>query len=227
MRDQPAAFFAFESTVEGYKQAVYGANLIGYVIRRSHALLEEFLPAVEEMNSVLEVGGGGGGEHISYVKHGFREYFLTDGDQKMLRHAEATITDSRVKFLEAPAENLPFADNRFDRLLACNVLEHIHHPYEALREWSRVVRPGGIISLILPCDPGLVYRLSRMISSTRRLALRTGVPYDYLVAREHVNPIGNLVSIIRYHFENIRELWWPLRLPSTDINLFYEVHIIN
>jgi len=145
----------------------------------------------------------------------------------MIEKLSAVNSDSRVKIVMTPAEKLPFEKHSFDRLIACHVLEHIYRPHEALREWHRVVRRGGIISLILPCAPGLAWRLGRLVSSTRRRAIRKGVPHNYIMAREHVNPIGNLCSLIRYHFENIRELWWPLRIPSTDLNLFYLVHIIT
>jgi phosphatidylethanolamine/phosphatidyl-N-methylethanolamine N-methyltransferase len=49
----------------------------------------------------------------------------------------------------------------FDRLIATHVLEHLPKPERVLREWARVVRPGGTLSLILPCDPGLARRLGR------------------------------------------------------------------
>jgi len=159
MRDEPKNLFT-AVTAEEYQQGAYGANLTGYILRHNHELLEEFLPLTDEIDSVLEVAGGGG--HFPYLKHSFCKYLLTD-----------------------------------------------------------------VISLILPCDPGLAWRIGRRISSTRRMALRKGLPYEYLIAREHVNPIGNLVSIIRYHFDKIYELWWPLRIPLTDANLLYEVHIIT
>ena len=225
MRDEPKDIFTDASFAEGYGQAMYGAGLTGYVIRHSHELLETFLPAVGSMDMVVEVGAGSG--HVSYLRHNFREYTLTDASAEMLKHAQSACSDARVKSAVATAEKLPFADHAFDRLIACHVLEHLYRPHEALREWNRVVRPGGVISLVLPCDPGLAWRTGRRISSTRRLTLQKGLPYDYVMAREHVNPIGNLVALIRYHFETIRERWWPLRIPSTDLNLFYAVHIIT
>ena len=225
MRDEPNAIYTDSSFVDDDYGGMYRKGLTGYIFKHIHKVLEESLPLYCQGGRViLEVGAGDG--HIGYLKHSFQEYFLTDASQEVLEHARAVNSDSRVKFTMTLAEKLPFADHAFDRLIACNVLEHIYHPHEALREWNRVVRPGGIISLILPCDPGLAWRMGRLVSSTRRLMLRKGLPYEYVMAREHVNPIGNLVSIIRYHFENIHELWWPLRIHSTDANLFYCAHII-
>jgi hypothetical protein len=45
------------------------------------------------------------------------------------------------------------------------------------------------------------------------------------MAREHVNAINNLVSLVRYYFRNVSEEWLPFRIPSMDLNLFYVAHI--
>lgn len=41
-------------------------------------------------------------------------------------------------------------NNTYDFLLSCNNLEHIANPIKSLLEWKRVIKPGGIIILILP-----------------------------------------------------------------------------
>lgn len=45
---------------------------------------------------------------------------------------------------------LPFLDHALDYVLASHVLEHVANPVAALAEWYRVVRPGGIIYLVVP-----------------------------------------------------------------------------
>ena len=50
--------------------------------------------------------------------------------------------------------------------------------------------------------------------------------YDYINATEHINPIFNLISIIRYNYKNsYEEHFYPMGLKMADINLFYNVHI--
>jgi SAM-dependent methyltransferase len=41
-------------------------------------------------------------------------------------------------------------DDKYDFLLSSHNLEHIANPLKAVKEWIRVVRPGGFILLILP-----------------------------------------------------------------------------
>jgi SAM-dependent methyltransferase len=50
----------------------------------------------------------------------------------------------------ALGDNLPFKDNTLDYVLSSHVIEHFFDPVKALREWHRVVRPGGYIFIIAP-----------------------------------------------------------------------------
>ncbi len=48
------------------------------------------------------------------------------------------------------AVSLPFHSNCLDYVAACHVLEHVANPVAALAEWYRVLRPGGLIYLVVP-----------------------------------------------------------------------------
>lgn len=54
------------------------------------------------------------------------------------------------QFREGNALSLPFADGSVDDLLAFHTLEHFVDPLRVLREWDRVLRPGGALILALP-----------------------------------------------------------------------------
>ena len=45
---------------------------------------------------------------------------------------------------------LPFHEHALDYAIASHVLEHVANPIAALAEWYRVLRPGGIIYLVVP-----------------------------------------------------------------------------
>lgn len=72
-----------------------------------------------------------------------------DGLQ-MARSRTGAVGLNSLKLLNARAESLPFKDATFDAVVAQHLLEHIHNPKEALREWRRVLRPGGVVAMVTP-----------------------------------------------------------------------------
>jgi len=50
---------------------------------------------------------------------------------------------------------LPVEDETFDTLLAVEVIEHLENPWEAARDWFRVLRPGGLAVLTTPNSESL------------------------------------------------------------------------
>jgi SAM-dependent methyltransferase len=51
---------------------------------------------------------------------------------------------------QGDALQLPFADGEFDRVVAAEVLEHIHADVDAIKELVRVLRPGGTLAVSVP-----------------------------------------------------------------------------
>lgn len=224
MRDTPS----YESSyIQAYDTNNTEKTLAGSFLQKSHYLLEKTLPKGGVFNRVLEVGAGTG-HHLPYVKHAFQQYVMTDGNDEMLEIAskkyQTQASGGSLAIEKQDATALTYPDNSFDRLIATHVLEHLQNPVNVLREWNRIVRPGGVISIVLPCDPGVLWRLGRHFGP-RRNATKAGIAYDYLQAAEHVNAIFNLVAFIRYHFESLSEYWYPARIPVPDLNLFYVCHI--
>ncbi|MEA2820177.1 MAG: phosphatidylethanolamine/phosphatidyl-N-methylethanolamine N-methyltransferase [Bradyrhizobium sp.] len=210
-----------------YEQENYGPGLAGWVLKRSHALVEQPFDGSCRFERVIEVGAGSG-VHIKYVRHDYGEYVMTDGSDAMLdqmRSAAATARHpDRVIVAKENAIAIRYPDSSFDRLIATHVLEHVPRPHEVILEWARLVKPGGIISVVLPCDPGLLWRTGRLFGPRARAHAR-GLNYDYVMALEHVNSITNLAAIIGFLFPDRDDKWWPVNLPLSDINLIYVANI--
>jgi SAM-dependent methyltransferase len=70
----------------------------------------------------------------------------SDGDAHDLRPRKRLIAEA------GQLDEIP--DDTYDAVLASHVLEHLANPIGALREWRRVVRPGGYVLLIVPHRDG-------------------------------------------------------------------------
>lgn len=226
MRSEPDLDIYNARLTSAYDRLNYGRSLSAYFMRRGHELLEKPFDAARSFGRVVEVGAGAG-EHLSFVRHRFDDYLMTDWNDARLERARRALPPhlrDKASVAREDATRLSLPDGCADRLIAAHILEHLYRPHEVLREWNRVLRRGGVMSILLPCDPGLMWRFGRMLGP-RANAERAGIDYDYWMAREHVNPINNLVVFIRYYFRDRRETWYPARIPSSDLNLFYLCHV--
>ncbi len=76
-----------------------------------------------------------------------------DHDPDLVQVALKTITtDGRrnLQVVQGDAEQMPFADEQFDRVRADRVVQHILKPERAIAEMWRVLRPGGILTMVEP-----------------------------------------------------------------------------
>jgi SAM-dependent methyltransferase len=63
----------------------------------------------------------------------------------------------------------PFLDNNaFDFVINSHVLEHVTNPGRQIEEWMRIIRPGGILYMIVP-DKNYCFDRRRAITSTEHL----------------------------------------------------------
>ena len=86
---------------------------------------------------------------------------MSDG---MLREARAR--SAQVNWLKGPAEQLPFDDDALDAVVTTSAFHFFDQP-AALREFHRVLRPGGLVAVatISPPAPPLLRKLSVSLSN--------------------------------------------------------------
>lgn len=63
---------------------------------------------------------------------------------------QSSACEPAVVNIVALGDDLPFKDNTLDYVLSSHVIEHFFDPVKALREWHRVIKPGGYIFIIAP-----------------------------------------------------------------------------
>jgi SAM-dependent methyltransferase len=100
---------------------------------------------------ILEAGCGGGAL-LAFLQERGHDAVGVDISQEAVDLAAETAARCRV--LQADAARLSFPDHSFDRLVSHHLVEHLPDLREALREWRRVLVPGGIMAL---CTPNSLY----------------------------------------------------------------------
>jgi len=64
---------------------------------------------------------------------------------------ETTAVNGVVKnSILSNANDLPFKDNSMDFIIALHILEHCAEPVFVLKEWLRVLKPGGKLGVVVP-----------------------------------------------------------------------------
>lgn len=191
---------------------------IGKAQQRTHMAMERPWRKEYSFTDVLEVGAGPGG-HRPFVRHRFERYIQAD-----IRKFEQVgdVVDPRVTFHVADAQDLPYQDNSFDRVIASCLLLHLPFPERALLEWRRVTRGGGVVTVLVPTDPGLMLRISRKLITEPKVKRLGFAGYQLFNARDHRNHFPGLRQQIRHVFrhDSICENRFPFRLPSWNLNLF-------
>ena len=96
---------------------------------------------------VLDIGTGTGANLRLLRQMGMHDVTGLDSSEEAIRFcAERGLGAVR----HGNASNLPFPDERFDLVLATDVLEHVERDAEAAREIRRVLRPGGHALVTVP-----------------------------------------------------------------------------
>ncbi len=95
---------------------------------------------------VLEVGTGPGFFAILLNELGC-DVTAIDLTPAMLREAKenAGTLAGKINFMEMNAEALTFDNASFDAVISRNLTWNLPHPEKALAEWTRVLKPGGLL----------------------------------------------------------------------------------
>jgi len=98
---------------------------------------------------VLEIGAGTGA-NLPFYRDGVETLTVAEPEAPMARRLARRIREQPrgVELVQAPAEELPFADAQFDTVVSTLVLCTVNDQARALRELRRVLKPGGRLLFI-------------------------------------------------------------------------------
>lgn len=131
------------------------------------------LPMSED-GRVLDVGCGTG-ELLARIAGRYPRAVLAGIDPvaEMLAVARKKLPD-RADFRVGYANALPWPDASFDVAVSCNMFHYVTHPVPALREMTRVLKPGGKLVITDWCDDYLACRICNIyLRMTNRAYYKT------------------------------------------------------
>ena len=223
-----------EIDLDSYYANFYGKINVSAIngslaFNQMHRFIEsefQFAPNLE----ILEIGINSG-EHFEFVKKPFKKYVGVD-----IRNVldEPTTKDyflkNNIEFCHGSVEELPLQDASFDRVIITCVLHHLVNPERALSEVRRVVRQNGTVTILLPNDPGLLYRSIRALTTLRKARRhRLYREVQLIHAREHKNHFLSLRVLIKEVFagDRIIEKGFPFLLKGYNMNALSIFEIRN
>jgi ubiquinone/menaquinone biosynthesis C-methylase UbiE len=132
--------------------------------------------------------GGGTGRVAEALRNMVRQGIVADPSMGMLRQAR----EKSITTVCTPAENLPFASDSFDAIIMVDALHHVNNQAETIKEFWRVLAPGGKIVIIEP--------------DIRKFTIK-------LIA------IGEKILLMRSHFLSAKKIAAILSHLDTDVRV--------
>jgi phosphatidylethanolamine/phosphatidyl-N-methylethanolamine N-methyltransferase len=199
-------------------------GLMSFLWKYPHKIMEKPFKTNSRFR-ILELGFGEG-EHLQFVKSDFSEYLATDIDQVRLEKLSAKLP-SKVSTQRVDASLLPFEDETFDRVIATCLIAHLQEPEKSLMEWRRVLKPGGSISIYVPCEPGFSLRLFRKLITAPKAKKLGFEGFNLYISRDHVNDAFRILNIAAETFRTDRQklVFRPFFLRSWYLNLFCVIQV--
>ncbi len=168
----------------------------------SHRLFKRMMlqmAGVREGHYVLDLAGGTGDMAALFAPTVGAQgrVILTDLNRSMMQVGRDRLLDqgiSQVEFCQAPAEQLPFADNSFDCVCISFGIRNFTDKDQSLAEILRVLKPGAtllVLEFSTPTNPLLetAYRTFQTLwPPVGKLLVGAAQPYQYLVESIRMHP---------------------------------------
>lgn len=191
----------------------YQNQIVPYLIdlamrqRKLAAYRNRVVPAAE--GCVLEIGVGSG-LNLPFYSQNITRVIGLDPSPKLLSMARANVraASGPVEFVEGSAEAIPLENRSVDTVVTTWTLCSIPDAPQALREMSRVLKPGGRLLFVehgRAPDPNVRWWQNRLTPAWKRIG-----------GGCHLNrAIGTLIEGAGFQFERIETGYMPGLKPMT------------
>jgi ubiquinone biosynthesis O-methyltransferase len=165
--------FSNQVSIDYWQSVYHREDFLGVCYRRR---MHQALSWLDNTNlyknsKILDVGCGAGMMAKEIANRGY-EISGIDYSYNMVKKAKDICkvnTNFSIHFLQGDVESLPFKDSVFDAVLCLGVITYLKSEQKALREISRILKPGGTMILSILNKFSLAKCLDMSIVVKRRL----------------------------------------------------------
>lgn len=138
-------------------------------------------------------------------------------DSKFHKENQIKVCGQAMKVdIVADAHSIPVPDESYDFIINSHVLEHLDDPIKALIEWTRIIKPDGIIFMIIP------HKDRTFDSERERTTLNHLIEdfktqnYEKCDGHQHVWITKDVVELVNYMINEMKMPWTLEETEDTD-----------
>jgi len=173
--------------------------------------------------SILEIGGGignftslmaGYSEHVTSIEPNQHCYAKLTEETANLNNV--TLYDTRAEDLE----NHVSSDYQADTVVCMNVLEHLRDDKFAVDTFTRLLRDGGNLILLVPALPWIFGEIDRKLGHYRRYTKQSALE---LMEATGLKP----VSLRYFNFIGVLGWWWNARVAKKIQQSDFQIKVFD
>ena len=107
---------------------------------------------------ILDAGCGTGSLLVKLALRGYEVYGMDISEDSVRRTEEclrSLMPEAESVVKQGSAEQIDYPDGGFDAVIATEILEHVEKDHLAVREFYRLLKPGGVCIITVPANPAL------------------------------------------------------------------------
>lgn len=163
---------------------------------------------------VLDMGCGTG-DHFPYIQS--EKIIGLDILDEMLNKARKKYPNAEL--IKGDIFSMPFENKSIESIVSHSVLEHLSPLEGAVKEIHRILSDDGEFIFAIPTE-GLLYILGRKLTTRRHVEKATGVDYEELLKKQHVNKCADIIAMLKKYFLLKKLRGVPFLIPSINLNAF-------
>ena len=145
---------------------------------------------------------------------------LTDSMETIFKQEEIQRCGKALPVdIVANGDSIPLPDGSQDFVVSSHVLEHFPNPIKALMEWDRLLRPGGVIFMIVPHKERTFDRenprtpLQHLIEDYEKGETE---PHKNQKGHDHCWITQDIVELVKWMINNLNMQWEIIETQDQD-----------